>query len=67
MQVLHMMAVENKALHLSHRYHVYVTALSTYYRLISGLSSGASEFQYQRDYDSWHNQYQAHVDKAIRA
>jgi hypothetical protein len=33
MQVLHMMA-ENKAPHLSHRYHVYVTALSTYYRLI---------------------------------
>lgn len=33
MQVLHMMAVENKAPHLSHRYHVYVT----YYRLIIGL------------------------------
>ena len=26
-QVLHMMAVENKAPHLSHRYHVYVTVI----------------------------------------
>jgi len=51
-KVLHMMALEKGAPHLSHRYHVYITQhyphIRAYQRVI------------ERDYDPWHNQYHAH-------